>query len=411
MQKLTLGALCLFMFSIPLEDTVAIPGVGSTAFVLGFIAIIAGIFCIGVRATFRMPDFAHIMWSVFFLFAVVSLAWTYDPASTMRSAYLYAAFLVTMLLLWEIVQDSGDLIPLMKWMVYGAAIGAIWTLYSYLHGNTYRSSEGARYSAGDVNPNGLALTFALNIVLAWYLGWKSTSRLGRVGFRSLIPLLIFATLLTASRAGTMALLAGLLIIPALQRGKSLALTSLLAIGVVIAVMAVAPAENIDRIFTIRDEVLTGTMGERTLIWASGWNRFLQSPVLGVGAGAFASAVSQMKNDPGIVATEGGSFGLSAAVAHNTFLGILVDLGAVGLFLFLCGLSITCLRIVHMPSAEKKLWSIMLLVWCVGANAGTLEIHKITWILFGMIIVQAGAFRNLRRTNAEAGMASTVLGRV
>jgi O-antigen ligase len=171
-----------------------------------------------------------------------------------------------------------------------------------------------------------------------------------------------------------------LVIPALAKRRNIGTTALLITGAVISIMAVIPAQSWDRVFTIRDQVLTGTMTNRTTIWSAGLRQFAEHPVLGVGAGAFPTAVQYV--DHGI-----------PMVAHNTYLSILVQLGVVGAILISAILGIAWRRILSMQGARKRLWAISLLTWCIGVFGLTWEYKKMTWLLFALIIGQARTYHS------------------
>ena len=100
--------------------------------------------------------------------------------------------------------------------------------------------------------------------------------------------------------------------------------------------------------------------------------------LGVGSGAYGFTILK-------VADFSYMQGRAAnAVAHNTFLSVLVELGVVGAALLLALLASMLYCAIRMRYLERCLWISLLLTWMIGVSALTWEYHKPTWLLFGLL---------------------------
>ena len=88
------------------------------------------------------------------------------------------------------------------------------------------------------------------------------------------------------------------------------------------------------------------MSGRTDIWRAGLTVFPDTPLLGVGAGAYGPAVEHLL--------------YKAHAPHNMPLAVLVELGIVGLCIFAALLGACALTIFRMPSPDWKLWSALML---------------------------------------------------
>jgi len=105
------------------------------------------------------------------------------------------------------------------------------------------------------------------------------------------------------------------------------------------------------------------------------------PVLGIGAGAYPEAVRPQLGTPGVPGAQ--------YVAHNTFLSVLVECGAIGFAVYALMLGTVAMYVWTLPSAERALWAIMLAVWTVGVSTLTWEHYKPGWLIVGLIMTEWG----------------------
>jgi O-antigen ligase len=143
----------------------------------------------------------------------------------------------------------------------------------------------------------------------------------------------------------------------------------------------APAPSRERLATITAELTAGTLHNRTTIWKTGLRAFRRNPVAGIGAGAYPEAVKPWLGVPGVP----GHF----YVAHNSFLSVLVEEGAVGFFFYSLMLAVAGIYVWTLQPAERALWAVMLLVWAVGVSTLTWEHYKPSWLLLAMIMTEWG----------------------
>jgi O-antigen ligase len=375
---------CLFVFSIPWEKSLWIPGVGTASRLLGGLALAAGVLVAIRRRSVRPPNLALALAGVFVVWVAATWIWTLAPAATAARAWTFAQLFAMAWLIWDQCRSAGRPAQLMEAYVFGAAVAAAATLVRYAqnHQTYYR-----RYAAAGFDPNDLALTLALSIPFSLYLalGGRGAKRwLVRAAVLPVIP----AILLTASRAALVAAsLAFLFVIftwresDRAQRIAGVVLLGLLLLGA----FRLAPAASRERLASLPTELGQGTLHNRTRIWKAGLRALKSHPVRGVGAGAYPEAVRPWLGRPALAGYE--------YVAHNTFLSVLVECGLIGLALFAALLGLLALFVWMMPLAERVLWSVMLVVWAAGVSTLTWEHRKPGWLIFALIMTQwALAFR-------------------
>jgi len=127
---------------------------------------------------------------------------------------------------------------------------------------------------------------------------------------------------------------------------------------------------------------------RTLLWAAGLDAFRNHPFLGVGSGAYGLTILKVADFSYMTGSA------ANAVAHNTFLSILVELGVVGALLLFMLLASMVYSAIRMRYLERCLWISLLLTWTIGVSALTWEYRKPTWFLFSLLAAHVYARREI-----------------
>jgi O-antigen ligase len=357
-----------------------IPGLGSISRLIGLGVMLIGFLAMAARGWLRRLSFAHWCMLAFATWATLSYFWTVSTEATVDRAFTEIQLVIIGLLAWQFCtsQEAGE--RLVEAYVYGTLVVCGATLYRFaINENTYYQ----RYAAEGFDPNDLSLALALSIPLSYYLflrrrGWTI------VWFLQMAAVL-FSCLLTGSRMGAVVNLIALSIVlvtlDRLRRQQLVALAVLVGL-IAVACVSLIPESSWSRLGSIATEMRYGTLNNRTAIWVSGLEEFEKKPVAGVGAGAFGQAV-----DP-----------LELLVAHNTFISVLTELGAVGLLLFLAIVGGLTVAVLQMNSLARRTWLVVLVVWGVGVSTLTWEHRKPTWILFVLIL------QTMRQRSTDLGYA-------
>lgn len=321
-------ALVLFVASIPSEETVRLSGVGSLSRLLGMAALALGLLTLirpHGRLGLRPPSLFLVIASGYLLWAVLSLFWALEPGVTRGRLITYTQLFVMAWLVYESSRSRARQAKLMQAFVLGAYVNVGIAV------NTFFTTGGAEFRnvGADFNPNVFAMVLALAVPMAWHLSkLRSHPVLYWVNLLYL-PAALVGVVLSASRGGLIALLGALLIIPLDFRNlgvlRKIALAALMT-AVTVALFVEAPRlfpslqTNFERLAGTSDELAEGTLTGRRVIWRAGMQVFREHSVLGVGAGGFRYSVVPMLGEP--------------KAAHNAFVEALVDLGVIGLVLFL-----------------------------------------------------------------------------
>jgi probable O-glycosylation ligase (exosortase A-associated) len=187
------------------------------------------------------------------------------------------------------------------------------------------------------NPNDLAAVIILMLSMAVALlvterkGWV---RVGALASAFVLPVVI---LLTQSRGGFIGLALAAAIAVASQRRKAGAILAVIALAVVLIIFV--PSGAWDRLASIRKVTSVSTLHEadpegsaesRFAIWRVATRIISDHPLSGVGIGAYPSAHRDytLYNEEIIHGARG------SKDTHSTYLNVLAETGALGLFLFL-----------------------------------------------------------------------------
>ena len=365
----------VFVFTIPLEELVTIPGLGSITRIVGLATIPLALVALidRGRVRVRMPTLFLLASAAFVAWNVVSVFWSRSPGTSLGIGITFVQLFVFVWLVSEFCRGPEPLARLMQAFVLGnyAALGIAMFLL-------FQTTGFARETGRD--PNEFATVLAWGIPLAAWL--VARQRRGLLYLLNLVyPVFaVFGLVLSASRGGLLVALVALLAIPFMITGlgivKRLALVGIVSVGVVVTV-DVAPQlfphlqGNIDRLGETSEELTDGTLTGRTLIWAESIKIIQSSPIVGVGAGAARKLYAET-----LLGRE--------RVAHNVFLQIATDTGLMGLLLFIAMIVVAAAGLLGMDRPFRPYAVILLAAVIVGMAPLSIDMRKYLW--FGLVLL-------------------------
>lgn len=369
---LALGVLALFVFTIPFEEVVTIPGVGSVTRLLGFAAIGIGLAALvrnGV-ASFKMPMVFYAVALAFVAWNLTSYFWSVFPAATVRQFIVYGQLFAFVWLVGEHARSPARLAVLMQAFVLGNVVSFALTTQTVLFGsNAYRD-------LGRFNANEVAIVAALAIPMAMALLARGSRGIWSV-LNATYPILAVATIvMSASRGGLVVGLIALASVPFVFTRVGVGVRSLLF--VLIATTVVGGAQlvrttfpelqsNVERLAGTATELTEGDLTGRTVIWGATFELFMESPIVGVGAGAPAYALLESE--------------LARVVAvHNGYLSIAAGGGLIALVLFLALLGVAMAASLGAPPTVRPFLVVLGLALLIAYLPANIEARKFAWFV-------------------------------
>jgi O-antigen ligase len=371
MRKVAWVLLLLLAFAIPWEYSLDLgEPLGNIARIAGVLLLLAAI--PAVLQTGRMRNPGPLQWLVLalYLWFCCSYFWTIDPLATVVKIRGYFQEMTIVWLVWEFAESPADLRALLRAYVAGSWVLAVLTLANFASPEAIAAGQ-IRFVAEGQDPNDVARLLDLGFPLAAVLMGGETRWPGRLLALGYLPLGLFAVLLTASRGGFLAAVVALAGCGVLLLGRSvrrLAATIFALSAMGATVWIAVPHETLARLATTLEQLQSGDLNQRLNIWDSGWDAFVQAPLLGTGAGSFVSAAGLYPMD----------------TAHNTVLSIVVGGGLCALLLAGGIVALAARATLKTQGALKLALATALLVWFVTSLAGTVEDNRATWLLLGLI---------------------------
>jgi O-antigen ligase len=369
MRTLAYAALWLFAFTVPWENSIVIPGVGVISKFTGILAAGLTVAAVVVTGRVRRWQMYHVAALLFVIWAGGVLWFNTVEPKLPQKFWAYPQLFLVLWMVWELAPSRPRQLGLMLAYVLGALVTAIQTVMSlHMHGSANR------FSTGTADPNAVAMTLALAVPIAWYLGMTYRRPLLRWLCRAYLPVGLLGLALTGSRGGLVAVIVGLMIVPltmtTLSPGRLATAVALLSLSGAVAV-AYVPENVVQRLATTRSSVENLSLGGRFEIWKAGIRAFAYRPLAGYGAGAFKRAASPWLAEP--------------RVAHNSFVSILVEQGLIGFMLYITMIATVLLALFNLRHLERRYALVLFATVIVAMLPLSWEDGKPVWLIMSALV--------------------------
>lgn len=370
MTSIAYAALWLFVFSVPWERVIVITNMSIVTRATGAMALGLALLAVIISGRFRRWHTFHVMALLFVLSAGVGIM-VLELPNIPKKFWTYVQLFLVLWMIWELAVSRRQQIGLLTAYVLGSYVVAFATIWVYVT----RGGSLRRFSAADADPNDLAMTIALALPMAWYLGTTHRHAIMRLVGKAYLPLGLLTLGLTGSRGGMVAGLVGLMIVPLtmtkLSPGRIAA--GIVALGLSgVLVVAYIPEKTVARLATTGSEVEDLSLGGRFKLWRAGAIAFAEKPIMGFGTSAFKTAVKPQ-------------LGVRAQVAHNSFLSLLVENGLIGFVLYMGMLAAVLSAVLRLQLLDRRFALVLLATVCVTMLPLTWEDTKAVWFVLAALV--------------------------
>ncbi len=377
MTWLAYAPLWIFVFTVPWERLLVLPGVAIIPRVTGALALGLALLAVVISGRLRRWHPFHVAALLFWIWAAFGLLLFARGERLPAKFWTFAQLLLVLWMIWELAPSVQRLRGLLTAYVLGAYVAAFDTIM------VYRREAGAlrRFAAGEADPNDLAMVLALALPMAWYLGMTYRRPLLRWVCQAYLPVAVVAIGLTGSRGGIAATTVALLIVPLSMTRLSPArlVTAMVMLGVAGALaVAYIPETLIQRLSTIGTELEGGSIGGRGKLWKAGLEAFAYHPVVGYGTGRFKTAITPILGD-------------LSQVAHNSYISVLVEQGIVGFLFYMTMLVTVVLSVLKLPTLERRFTLVLLATLGVAMLPLTWEDTRAVWVILAAVLGFSQAF--------------------
>jgi exopolysaccharide production protein ExoQ len=314
---------------------------------------------------------------------VLSVVWSADPGTTLRRSIAFVGTTLVGLYLAARYELGGMMritaralfIAGILSVVFAVAIPS-WGLDTGVHAGDWRGIYSQKNTLAEI----MVLSTVLHLLL-----WRGAKQRNRVYLAGLV-LSIALVLLSSSKTalGAMVTLVALAFLYRTLRWSATLAVPLLA-GCILAAggIALVTLANADVIFSAmgKEPTLTG----RTPIWLAVLDMIGRRPILGYGYSAFWGGLDS-PSAPVLL-----KIGWHTPHSHNGFLDILLQLGAVGMAVFLYGVwtaGQNGVRMVRESPRSEALWPLLFLSFLILYNiteTTVLQQNNIYWTLYAATV--------------------------
>lgn len=356
----------------------SIPGVGSIARLAALPMMISWI--VGIRYGHGVRKLHLYHWTVlcFVFWNVLSYFWSFSDVDATDNMSRYVPIIFSSVVLWDVCRERKQVIGALQAYVLGAYIICLSTAYGYFTSTSSADIDG-RFSGVGFHPDDFA--YLLAVPIAWELAIRNEikSKTLRV-LNALYPIVAIITIVMTATRGSIFVAAPVYacILLGLRRAPQSVKIGI-AVACVLGVFALSASQftsSLSRLTAVQGSSDAATMNGRIYLWNAALDMMGKYPFQGIGSGSFHTISSYY---PGVQYTEEG------LPAHNTYLSVFSELGAIGFVLFMASVGTAFWAATQTERGYKAAYVSAIVAFLIGISALTYETHSQEWLLFILIV--------------------------
>lgn len=328
------------------------------------------------------------------LWAGISIMWGSWLDTIGASYFTLVQVLLLFLLTLNVIETETDFRIVLAGLLLGALVSSPLSMMVF----TDNVVERARAFEAQ-NPNSYGMMIGFSIISGLYLMRTAGSRLPRVFFLCSSLLLAVPLILAQSRTAWIATLAaiGVMIWYTRHRVRNYLVIVAVMAGL-IAVLFAANLVNLTLVDRTSQLITMHNMGSsRFDVWVVAASMIADQPIIGVGYAQFPSRYNQYRAATPAIRRDM----VAMRDPHNTYIGVLGELGVVGLVILLLMFWSAC-REEDLPDRRRAWFSdvvvMFLMMFSIG---GTLTHAKLFWV--GLALAAKARHLAAEKLNGEAEM--------
>lgn len=378
MRRIAFALSLIFIFCIPWEGVIELPGLGTGTKLIGFVLLALWAATVVTTNRLRKPALFQIIVCIFVLWNAVTVFWSGDPSRTVTHLVTWIQLIALIYILWDLYTTRTAVMAGLQAFILGEYVAISIAGFNFFSGNVFYSHYQRFSPSSQSNPDGFGFMVVLGIPLAWYLASSQSitkmDGLLKIVNYAYIPAAFLGLVLSGTRTAMIAAVVGMAFgIASLNRVRLAArivIFVMITSIILILLPQVQTLKSFQRFGTLGEAISKGDLNQREDLWREGLAAFEEHPFTGVGSNMYRSVNSLGK------------------LAHNSFISVLVEGGLIGFLLFLIIVMIAFVQALRHPRWDAAFWLTLLLVWAIGAFTLTYEYRKATWLFLSLLVVSA-----------------------
>lgn len=385
-RTLAIFWMMVLVFALPTDGAVEVAGM-SLVKIAGLLSFGLAAVLIAMGSSMHAMAGFHTLVLLYVAWVVFSFTWSempvpYETSQAVSSdqaikSNIYA--LMIALLIFQLAHTTTQ----QNWLYVAFVLGSFWLVYLMV--KDYQvSANTVRHEIKQFDANEVSVKLAMVMPLAIYLLTRTKVLWWRVLGGLYIPAAMFTIMITGSRTGALVMVMGLMgFIPTILRSGVMgkAASVILVIATLIGIASVIPQKTVERIFSTGKEISSGTLNERSVIWAKAYEEWEEKPFVGHGLGSFRRIINPYNVD---------------YTAHNSFVAITVEQGIIGSLLYFAVIVAAGFAALQLSGDERWLMLLVLGIVTLGQMSLTLQDRMYVWFTYALIALNTyNSLRNAR----------------
>ena len=377
-RQLIVLLIAIYSAIIPLENVLATSIGGSVNKYIGL--LIMGLIAIHIVKNNDYKISIHGLKAAFLFggFAILSSVWIAYARSNSYLSMLINMLLLTVVFIQYPLKESEFLF--IKNLIIVVGVGLSLLILGGGRAVSINEISGGRMTLVigglTVDNNNLALSLCIPVLYSFIFAYKKNKqRIVRITYVAITGLMLMALVMTGSRGGLIALVAGVAVFLT-NTENGFKIRNVVLGGIFVAITGIIlqyfVSGDLAERFTLQSVLSNGGTG-RVTIWENAIKAFGESNIfrmlIGYGYGSFPDTMKDL-------------FGTYVG-SHNDFLGVLLDLGIVGIFLLIY-MWISMFK--SSKKNDKYSESALLVIMLIGSLSMELLIKKMFWLVVYLVVV-------------------------